>query len=95
MVKEYLPSFNQRWKKAKNGKEMQLILKEATMVVLDYSVLVYYMYEKSAELRNAVKNSKELKGNFDSVKKWLDAEGTKKYAASYVETVAAAAKNSR
>lgn len=85
IMNEYLPSFEKRYKLAKNEGEKKYVLDEAGACVLNYALMVYYLYERMPQFRKAIDSDSELRMNFGTMKKWLDARGAKKGADEYVD----------
>lgn len=87
IVNEYLPSFEKRYKAAKNEDERKYVMDEANMCVLNYSLMVYYLYEMVPHFKKAIDTSTELKKNFSTIKRWLDENDARKGADEYVDEV--------
>jgi hypothetical protein len=83
IVNNYLPSFEKRYKTV-NEEDKEDVFEEAKVCILNYSLLVYYIYPNSEEFRKAVDGNPELKRNFRTISTWLEGMDARKYADDFV-----------
>lgn len=87
LVNSYLPSFEKKYAKLKNESEKKDVLNEATLCVLNYSLLVYHIYENSLTFRKAIQTDPKLNGNFNMIKEWLDGTKAKSGVDEFIKKI--------
>ena len=87
LSQKYVGAFPLRYNLAVCDEQRRDIAHEASSVLAIYSVLVYYVYPNSTEMRERLKAQKELSANFDNVKNWLEANDGKKIADEFLANI--------
>jgi len=83
IVNNYLPSFEKRYKTV-NEEDKEDVFEEAKVCILNYSLLVYYIYPNSEKFRKAVDGNPELSRNFRTISTWLEGMDARKYADEFM-----------
>lgn len=87
IARSYMNSFLRRLPAIKNRTETGEVLAELTNAMTVYSLIVYYIYPDSPELRKAIASSKEYGENFRLVSDWLSKNGGQELGKAFLEGV--------
>ena len=84
-VKEYSEILGDLYDKSKNEEERSEIRKNASVYLLNYGLIVYFLCGKKPGLKESIDAVPELKKNFYMIKRWLDKNNIEEHTREYLE----------